>query len=109
MKKIAYIITRNGSGDFIEDSILKTIADGNHGADVVALYFIENGVYHLIKGSRRANEIFLTLKNKNVKVFASKQSINDKKIKNMMIDGIELTSFESFYKYAKEADHIISL
>jgi len=109
MKKIAYIISRDGSGEYIQDSILKSIADRTHGAHVISLYFIENGVYFLVKGSRRAKEIMIAMHEQDVKIFASKQSIKERKIENMMLDGIELATFDSFYKITQEADHIISI
>lgn len=109
MKKIAYIISENGGGEFIQESILGSIADGSHVGKIVALYFTEEGVYHLVKGSRRAKEIGLAIDTQSVKVIASKQSVKDRKILNMVIQGVELGTYEQFIEIAMEADHIISV
>lgn len=109
MKKIAYIISKNGSGEFIQESILGSIADGTHSGEIIALYFTEEGIYHLVKGSRRAKEIGIAIQNQNVRVFASKQSIKDRKLQNMVIPGIEFGSYEQFFQLAQQADHVISV
>jgi sulfur transfer complex TusBCD TusB component (DsrH family) len=109
MKKIAYIISKNGGGELIQESILGTIADGSHAGKIVALYFTEEGVYHLVKGSRRAKEIGISIDSQDVKVIASKQSVKDRKIQNMVIQGVELGTYEQFIEIALDADHIISV
>ena len=109
MKKIAYIISKNGSGEFIQESILGSIADGVHGGEVVAIYFTEEGIYHLVKGSRRAKEVGIAIENRGVRVFASKQSIKDRKLQNMIIPGIEFASYDQFFEIAQQADHVISV
>jgi sulfur transfer complex TusBCD TusB component (DsrH family) len=109
MKKIAYIISNNGGGELIQESILGAIADGSHAGKIVALYFTEEGVYHLVKGSRRAKEIGISIDSQDVKVIASKQSVKDRKIQNMVIQGVELGTYEQFIEIALDADHIISI
>lgn len=109
MKKIAYIISNNGGGELIQESILGAIADGSHAGKIVALYFTEEGVYHLVKGSRRAKEIGIAIDSQDVKVIASKQSVKDRKIQNMVIQGVELGTYEQFIEIALDADHIISV
>jgi sulfur relay (sulfurtransferase) DsrF/TusC family protein len=109
MKKIAYIISKNGSGEFIQESILASIAEGSHSGEILALYFTEEGVYHLVKGSRRAKEIGISMDSQGVKVIASKQSIKDRKLQNMIIPGIELGTYEQFFEVAQNADHLISV
>jgi sulfur transfer complex TusBCD TusB component (DsrH family) len=109
MKKVAYIISKNGSGEFIQESILGSIAEGTHGGKIIALYFTEEGIYHLVKGSRRAKEIGIAIESRDVRVIASKQSIKDRKLQNMIIPGIELGSYEQFFDIAQQADHVISV
>ncbi len=109
MKKIAYIISQNGGGEFIQESILGAIADGSHTGKIIAVYFTEEGVYHLVKGSRRAKEIGMAIDSQEVKVIASKQSVKDRKIQNMVIQGVELGNYEQFIEIALDADHIISV
>jgi len=109
MKRVAYIISKNGSGEFIQESILAAIAEGVHGGEVVAIYFTEEGVYHLVKGARRAKEIGIAMESQGVRVFASKQSVKDRKLQNMIIPGIELSGYDTFFEIAQEVDHLISV
>ena len=109
MKKIAYIISKNGSGEFIQESILASIAEGAHTGEVIALYFTEEGVFHLMKGSRRAKEIGIAMETQGVKVFASKQSVKERRLQNIVIPGVELSGYSSFFEVAQNADHLISV
>jgi sulfur transfer complex TusBCD TusB component (DsrH family) len=63
----------------------------------------------LVKGSRRAKEIGISIDSQDVKVIASKQSVKDRKIQNMVIQGVELGTYEQFIEIALDADHIISI
>ena len=107
MKKIAYIITRQHTGEFIEDNLLVPISLGQHNAAVVALYFVEDGVYHLVKGGRSAKQVKLAISERNIKVFGCKLSIKNRNLRNLIIDGIEDGTFSDFYGLALEADHIL--
>ena len=53
MKKVAYIFTKQHTGELMEDSLLSPIASGEHGANVIAMYFTEDGVYHGLMGARQ--------------------------------------------------------
>jgi sulfur relay (sulfurtransferase) DsrF/TusC family protein len=107
MKKIAYVISRNASGEFVQESILAAIADGSHAGQVIALYFTEEGIYHLVKVSRRAKEVGIALDTQGVKVIASKQSIKDRKLLNMIIPGVEFSTYDQFLNSVMDADHIL--
>ncbi len=109
MKKIAYIISRNASGEFVQESILGAIAEGSHAGKVIALYFTEEGIYHLVKGSRRAKEVGIALDTQGVKVIASKQSVKDRKLLHMIIPGVEHGTYDQFLNFAMEADHILTI
>lgn len=108
MKKAAYIFTKQHTGELLEDSILQPIAKGTHAAQVVALWFVEDGVYHLVKGGRSSKNLKLAVQNFNVKVFGCKLSIKNRNIQNMIVDGVQIGKFDDFYSIALESDHIIS-
>ena len=108
-KEVAYIITHNGAGEFIQESILNAIAGGGHFGRVVALYFAEEGVYHLVKGSRRAKDIGLAIDKRDVQVFVSKTSVRERRLQNMIIPGADFGDYSQFLEAAKDADQIISI
>jgi hypothetical protein len=45
----------------------------------------------------------------DVKVFASKQSIKERRLQNIVIPGVELTGYGPFFELAQNADHLISV
>ncbi|MFX0136705.1 MAG: DsrE family protein [Candidatus Hodarchaeota archaeon] len=108
MKKIAYVFTKQHTGELMEDSLLLPIALGQHGAKVVAMYFIEDGVYQLMKGGRSSKNLKTAINEKDVKVFGCKISIKNRNLQNVIIDGVHIGEFNDFFQIALEADHIIS-
>jgi sulfur relay (sulfurtransferase) DsrF/TusC family protein len=108
MKKVAYIFTKQHTGELLEDSILLPIVTGTHGVEVVAIYFVEDGVYHLVKAGRSSKNLKIALSEQNVKIFGCKISIKSRNLQNVIIDGVQLGEFQDFYKLALEADHIVS-
>ena len=108
MKKIAYIITKQHTGELMEESLLLPIALGQHGADVVSIYFVEDGVYHLVKGGRSSKNLKIAINEQKVKVFGCKKSIKNRNLQNVIIEGIQEGEFKDFYHEALEVDHIIS-
>jgi len=108
MKKIAYIFTKQHTGELLEDSILLPIALGQHGVEVVAMYFVEDGVYHLVKGGRSSKNLKIAATEQKVNVFGCKMSIKNRNLQNVIIDGVTIGDFSEFYQIALAADHIIS-
>ena len=108
-KEVAYIITHNGAGEFIQESILNAIASGEHFGRVTALYFTEEGVYHLVKGSRRAKALGLAIDKHDLQVFVSKPSVRERRLQNMIIPGITFGDYSQFLEVAQNASHIICI
>jgi len=108
MKRLAYIITKQHTGEFMEDSFLLPLSLGEHVAEVVVIYFVEDGVYHLVKGARSSKNIKIALDNSKLTIIACKTSIKNRNLQNVIIEGVEQGNFNDFFKYAADADHIIS-
>ncbi|MBD3288477.1 hypothetical protein GF337_06695, partial [candidate division KSB1 bacterium] len=97
MKKAAYIFTKQHTGELLEDSILRPLATGSHEPKVIALYFVEDGVYHLVKGGRSSKNLKLAVKDQHVKVFGCKLSIKNRNLQNVIVDGVKIGKFNDFY------------
>jgi len=108
MKKVAYIFSRQHTGELIEDSIFLSIAAGEHDVEVVSMYFVEDGVYQLVKGGRSSKNLKTINGKHHVKIFACKLSIKNRNLQNIIIDGVQIGDFRDFFKTALEADHILS-
>lgn len=108
MKKIAYIITKESTSELIEENIFSPIAKGEHGVKVKGVFFIGDGVYYLLKGSRTAKSINLVAEKKGTEIFACKQSVNNRKLQNILINGVIIGTLNKFYEEMADVDHIIS-
>lgn len=108
MIKLAYIVTKQHTGEFLEDSVLLPLSRGEQIGEVVAIYFVEDGVYHLVKGARSSKNIKIAQANGKLKIIACKASIKNRNLQNILIDGVEQGDIKDFFAYAIEADHIIS-
>jgi len=108
MKTVAYIITRQNIADLLEDDILTPIMRGDHGANVSAFYFVGDGVYHLVRGSRYASSISTIVRANRIPVFACSCSVTGKMLQNVIVDEVKLGTLDDFYNATSEADHIIS-
>jgi predicted peroxiredoxin len=109
MKKVAYIITRGGTQQLVQGCLLGTIANGRHGAKVLAMHFCEDAVYYLIKGTATAEKIEKAIKKRGVKVIACECSAETRNVQGQFIEGVQIGHFATFYEAADKADHIIAL
>ena len=108
-KKVAYIVTRCGTRELIEGCLLTTIAAGTHGADVVAMHFAEDGVYHLVKGSTNGKKIARAIKDHGVVVLACECSVEHRGLRDKLVGGVAIGHFSHFWEAAADADHVIAL
>jgi sulfur transfer complex TusBCD TusB component (DsrH family) len=108
MKSIAYIITRESTAELIEENLFTPILQGKHGVQVAAFYFVGDGVYHLIKGSRTAKSMKLAMSREKIPIYACEISIKNRKLQNIIIDGVNKGTLKDFYDTASNVDHIIS-
>ena len=108
MKSIAYIVTRENISELLEDNILVPILNGEHGAQVVAFYFVGDGVFHLIKGSRNARNMKALFEKAQIQIFACEISLKSRKLQNVVIDQAKLGTLKDFYLAVSNVDHIVS-
>lgn len=108
MKSIAFIITRENMSELIEDDILTPILTGEFGVKTVAFYFVGDGVYQLIKGSRNAKNMKAIIKMGQTSIYACETSIKNRKLQNVVIDGVKMGTMKDFFETTADVDHIIS-
>lgn len=109
MKKVAYLITRSGTQELIGGCLLNTTSTGRQGVQVVALHFCEDGVFHLVKGSKNAAKVARAMAEQGVKVIACECSVGNRGLEEMLIEGVEIGHLADFFAAAEEADHVIAL
>ncbi|MDZ7262779.1 MAG: DsrE family protein [candidate division KSB1 bacterium] len=109
MKKIAYIITKDTSGELLESCLLSNMGKRPINGQISALFFVGEGIYHLVKGSRSANKIKEGIQNLNIKVVACEHSVKSRNMETLLINGIKIGTISDFYAVAEDVDHIMSL
>ena len=109
MKKVAYLITGAGTQELIGGCLLNTVSTGRHGAQVVAMHFAEDGVYHLVRGSKNGEKVAKAIAEHGVTVLACECSVANRGLQDLLIDGVQIGHFAEFYAAAAEADHVIAL
>ena len=108
MKQVAYIFTRESTAELLEENIITPLMNEQHGAKVIAMFFVGDGVYHLVKGARIAKNIKSMISTEQVDVYACAISIKNRELQNILIDGVTTGSLKDFYDATSNADHIIS-
>ncbi|MFZ5515944.1 MAG: DsrE family protein [Candidatus Zhuqueibacterota bacterium] len=108
MKKIAYIVSKDSTAELLEESILAPLLSKEQAWPVKGVFFIGDGVYHLVKGSRTAKIIFSLLDNDDVEIYACRMSLKNRKLLNIISKKVKAVSLNDFYKMMSDVDHIIS-
>lgn len=108
MKSVAYIITREKISELLEENLFAPILKGEHGVEVAAFYFVGDGVYHLIKGSRNAKNIKAIIKTEQTAIYACETSIKNRKLQNVIVEGVKIGILRDFYDATSDVHHIIS-
>ncbi len=109
MKKVAYLITRSGTQELIGGCLLNTVSSGRQGVQVVAMHFAEDGVFHLVQGSKNAAKVAKAMAEQGVKVLACECSVDNRGLREQLVEGVEIGHLREFFQAAEEADHIIAL
>ncbi len=108
MKKFAYIITRELSAELLEDNLLAALEPGNQEIRVLSLFFVDDGVYQLIKGNRILKKLKPAIASGTLSVFACDRSAKVRKLQNLMFEEAQMGTINDFYRAASDADHIIA-
>jgi len=108
MKKIAYIISGRSSNELLEENLFAPLQKDELQTKASILFFVADGVYHLMKGSRSSKALRTIMERDKSKIFGCEISIKNRKLQNVIIEGVILGNLNDFYNAAKDEDHIIS-
>jgi len=108
MKKIAYIISGRSSNELLNDNLFAPLEKDELRTKASILFFVADGVYHLMKGSRSSKALRTIMERDKSKIIGCEISIKNRKLQNFIIEGVVLGNLNNFYDAAKDADHIIS-
>lgn len=108
--KIAYLVTRNATNELLNGCLLTTLSKGRHHAEVVAMHFCEDGVYHLVRGSDAAGKIEKAAE-RGTKILACACSVENRGLKRLLLAGATIAHLPQFYRLCEESgvEHIITV
>lgn len=109
MKNIAYIISGRSSTELLEDNLFTPLEKGELSVKAPVIFFVADGIYHLMKGARSSKALKTMISRDKTKIFGCEISIKNRKLQNVIIDGVVLGSLSDFYEAAKNVDQIISI
>lgn len=108
MKSVAFIITRQDLPEFVESQILLPITKGEFGNAPVAIFFVHDGVYSLMKATRSAAHIRTIIEKLQIPVYACMDSIFNRNLQNLIIDGIKMGKLKDFLEVSEIAERILT-
>lgn len=108
IEKIAYIVTRDTASEILENNLSTLLSSGSP-TWIVGIYFVDDGVYNIVKGARIANIIRDALRIKNIWLFVHEGSVNKRNLHNMLLEDAEIKTLADFYAHTQDADHIIAI
>lgn len=108
IKKIAYIVTRDVASEILEAN-LNNLIRNEPTAQIVGIYFADDGVYQIVKGARISNKIRDALRIQDIFLFADEESLKKRKLQNMLLEDTKLGTLADFYSHTQNADHIVTI
>ncbi|MBN1349430.1 DsrE family protein [candidate division KSB1 bacterium] len=108
LTKIAYIVSNDRVSEVLETN-LAAILNGEETVRIVGLYFVDDGVFHIIKGARIANMLRDALRYQDLWIFADDASVKKRNLQKILVEDAEIKSLTEFYKYVQDANHIITI
>lgn len=109
MKNIAYIVSGRSSTELLEDNIFTPLEKGELGVNAPVFFFVADGIYHLMKGARSSKTIKTMIARHKSKIIGCEISVKNRKLQNVLIEGVVVGSLKDFYEAAKNVDHVISI
>jgi sulfur relay (sulfurtransferase) complex TusBCD TusD component (DsrE family) len=108
--KLAYVFISDFSHQVLSTMILPQIESGRHGAEVVGMFFTQDRVYFLMKGTELGERI-KKLIDGGMAAIACDQCTYERGVENNLIDGVTIGCFPDFLKALAEkgVDQVVTI
>lgn len=109
--KVAYVLSSHNSRQILRDMILPQLESGNHGAEVLGMFFIFDNTYLLLKDTDLADRLERMKEEKDLLLLACDQCIVEREIEDKLIKGADIGCFPVLYGIleSENPDQIITL
>ncbi|SHK11627.1 DsrE/DsrF-like family protein [Hathewaya proteolytica DSM 3090] len=109
--KVAYVISSENTRTILNDMIIPQLEAGNHGAEVLGMFFVFNNTYMLEKGSEIGERLQKLHEKSGMVLLACDKCAIERNIDDKLVDGAGIGCFPTLYGILGEAgvEQIITL
>lgn len=109
--KVAYVISSDNSRQILRDMIVPQMEEGNHGAEVVGMFFVFDNTYLLLEDTDLGSRLQKLHEEKDMVILACDQCVLEREIHDKIIPGAAIGCFPVLYGSLEslDLDQIITL
>lgn len=95
--KVAYVISSANTRTILKDMIIPQIEKGNHGADVLGMFFVFDNTYMLEKGSEIGEKLQKISEKTGMVLLACDKCSIERNIDDKLVDNASIGCFPILY------------
>ncbi len=109
--KVAYVFSSGTSQKILDTMIVPQLENGNHGADVVGMFFFMDNTFFLLDGTRMGARLQALQEKTGMLLMACDQCAFERQIADKLITGARVGCFPDLYAALGPAapDQVITL
>ncbi|MGB9716734.1 MAG: sulfur reduction protein DsrE [Thermodesulfovibrionales bacterium] len=100
--KVAYIFSTCNAHYFLSNMIIPQLEQGNHGAEVVGMFFFLDNTFLLVRGNDVGERLSNIAKVKGMLLMACDRCVIERKISDSLVDGAVMGCFPDLFKALSE-------
>lgn len=95
--KVAYIFTTSRVHEILSNMIVPQMEKGNHGVDIVGMFFFGDNTFLLQKGNHIGEKLEKLKKKNSMLLMACDKCAIERKIQDNLVDGARIGCFPDLY------------
>lgn len=109
--KVAYVISSENSRTILSDMIIPQLEAGNHGAEVVGMFFVFDNTFLLLENTDIGDRLEKLHKETGMILLACDQCAIERQIEDKLVQGASIGCFPVLYGALSsvELDQVITL
>ncbi len=109
--KVAYVINSDNCRQILRDMIIPQMEAGNHGAEVVGMFFVFDNTYLLLDNTDLGERLQKLHEKTGMIILACDQCVLEREIQDKIIPGADIGCFPVLYGCldSAELDQVITL
>lgn len=95
--KVAYVISSDNSRTILRDMVIPQLESGNHGAEVVGMFFVFDNTFLLLEGTDVGDRLQKLHEETGMILLACDQCAIEREIENKLVKGAAIGCFPVLY------------